>query len=94
MDSEQEDALAFDANEAIAASRAMWLKLGRYLAAVMDGLDWIDTPVQAARAMEFAAQAEACFWRATGEEDCASAAQWVPALATRAKPTDPIEGEG
>ena len=75
-----DEAEAFDAMDALPEIKAMWLRLARYLAALSEGSDWIDSPKEAAIAMAWAAQAEACFWRATGDCDAPSVEMWVAEL--------------
>jgi len=70
----------FDPNAALREIKPMWLKLARHLAQLSDGTDWIDDPKNTTVAMEWAAQAEACFWRATGDDPACGVQMWVTAL--------------
>lgn len=78
-----EEALAFDANAVVVESRTMWLKLAYQFrdVAVSFG-DFMDSPKDADQAMAWAARAEACMWRATGDMNSIDADRFIPELAT------------
>lgn len=76
-----EEALAFDANAAILESRIMWLKLGRMFGETADGFrDFLESPKSADEAMAWAARAEACLWRATGDMNAIDADRFIPEM--------------
>lgn len=90
MDNEKEEwavmADAFDANEAILQAKINWLKLGRAFSAAVDSAssDWgCEGPQQADEAMAFAARAEACLFRATGDCEAVDADLFVSELARK-----------
>lgn len=76
-----EEALAFDANAAAIDSRIMWLKLARMFEGVAVGFsDFLESPRAADEAMAWAARAEACMWRATGDSDAIDADRFIAEL--------------
>lgn len=81
-----DEARGFDANAALDSIRAVWLRQARYFAACSGG-DWVDDLKAADEAMGWAARAEACFWRATGEFPGIDVDLFVPQL----RPTDAPE---
>lgn len=81
-----EEVAEFDANAALTETRIMWLRLGRMFKDVAIGFhDFLESPANATEAMQWAARAEACFWRATGDEDAIDAPAFIPEL--RKEPT-------
>ena len=78
-----EEALAFDANAAVVESSVMWLKLAHQFRDIATGFnDFLDSPKDADTAMAWAARAEACMWRATGDMNSIDAERFIPELAT------------
>jgi hypothetical protein len=72
---------AFDANRAINESRILWLRLGRMFGDVSIGFsDFLESPRSADEAMAWAARAEACMWRATGDASAIDADRFIPEL--------------
>ncbi|HMO76749.1 MAG TPA: hypothetical protein PKD99_12425 [Sphingopyxis sp.] len=73
----------FDANEALTENRVLWLKLGVMFRDVAANFsDFLESPSSADEAMAWAARAEACFWRATGDADAIDADRFLDPLAT------------
>lgn len=78
-----EEALAFDASAAVVESRVIWLKLAHQFRDVAGSFDdFMDSPKDADLAMAWAARAEACMWRATGDMNSIDADRFIPELAT------------
>ena len=76
-----EETLSFDAGAANIETRIMWLKLARQFSAIAGGFnDFLDGPKDAASAMGWAARAEACMWRATGDTDTIDADRFIPEI--------------
>lgn len=69
---QREAAAAFSTNDACLEVKGMWLVLAKRFASIVDNSnDWVHDPSSAAEAMAWALQAEACFWRATGDAEVA-----------------------
>lgn len=80
-----DEALNYDANAALAEISGMWLLLGRHMARVVENSnDWMDDSKAADEVMAWAARAEACLWRATGDADAIDAHRFIPELDHRA----------
>ncbi len=79
-----EEIEAFDATSALREVRINWLKLARTLSAAVEGSsDWAcEGPKEADEAIAFAARAEACLWRASGDCEAIDADKFVPQLRT------------
>lgn len=67
MATQPEPEAVFDSDAASRAVNSMWLTVARAIGQIVsEPGEWIDSPKNAAEAIEFAALAEACFWQATG----------------------------
>lgn len=76
-----EEALAFDANSALIQSRIVWLKLAYQFRDVAGSFgDFLDRTNDADQAMAWAARAEACMWRATGDLNAIDVDAFLPDL--------------
>lgn len=79
----------FDANAALAETKALWLNLGKaFRDYLCDPGAWVEGPEDADRAIQMAARAEACFWRASGEMSAIDVERFIPELAERQKGGD------
>lgn len=81
-----EESAEYDANAALSETRAMWLRLGRAFKANVEAAeDYLLDDGEPSKVMAFAARAEACLWRATGDADTIDAPAFIPEL--RKEPT-------
>ena len=66
-----EEVADYDSMAAVTECRAMWLRLGRRYKSVVESFDdfFDDAEKHGTEALRWAARAEACFWRATGETE-------------------------
>jgi hypothetical protein len=76
----------FDCDAASDACRDMWLGLARCFKDTVAAPDWAVDPEHIKTLLLFAQAAEACFWRATGDE---TASDVHSVLAAIAKATEP-----
>lgn len=76
-----EEIQGFDANFAAFESRIMWGKLAyMFREAALSFTDFLESPKAADEAMAWAARAEACMWRATGDADAIDCDRFIPEL--------------
>jgi hypothetical protein len=77
-----EEVADYDANAALTEARSMWLRLGRAFKANVEAAeDYLLDEGEPSKVMAFAARAEACFWRATGDAEAIDAPAFIPELA-------------
>jgi len=72
-----------DSNEACEKANNMWLALGEQLAAAIPDIVIGDDP---GKAIRWAAAAEACFWKSTGEADTHDVKDVLPLFPTPQEP--------
>lgn len=76
-----EEIQGFDAKLANFESRIMWGKLAYMFRDVaLSFSDFLETPKAADEAMAWAARAESCMWRATGDADSIDCDRFIPEL--------------
>jgi len=76
-----EEVADYDANAALSEMRAMWLQLARKCSDVVANCgDWLADAKSVDEAMQWAARAEACMWRATGDADAIDAHHFIPQI--------------
>lgn|GEM_PF-6699738 len=88
-----EDVEAYDANKALIETRGMWLQLGRSMKAWAEGSsESMDGIHHADEAIRYAARAEVCLSRATGD-DVALGDEFLDQIIA-STPSETAQGEG